>query len=138
MRMMLGFVVAAVMSTALVSSAARGESIDGRVVKIDFPVADVSLGYVETPGVFSVELDAGSIAVRGQKFYLGDGKIAVELEAHETKGIFFQRTEHLNQGFVFKKYDVVKVRPGYKRAGELKPGEVYVVFPGVKFELPTK
>ncbi|MFO0869285.1 MAG: hypothetical protein U0935_10170 [Pirellulales bacterium] len=141
MRRIQGFVVAlalAVVAASAIVGVACAESIDGRVVTVELPVADVTLSYVETPGAFSVELDAGNTAVRGQKFYLGDGQVAVELRATESQGILFQGTEQLNHGYVIKKYDVVKVRPGFKRASELKPGDVYVIFPGLQFVLPTK
>lgn len=113
----------------------RGESIDGRVVQVSLPVDDIELAYIETKGGMAIELSTGSTSVIGTRFYVGDGKVAVELVAHSMQGIFFQGQTKLEHGYTFKKYSVVDVRPGFKRAADLAPGDVYVIFPAVTFRL---
>ena len=116
---------------------ARGGSIDGRVLQVQLPAQDVTLLYIEAREVFTVQLKTGSASVEGQKLYLGDGKVAIDLVAHPTDGIFLQGVKY-HQGDQFKNGSTIRVRAGYKKASELKPGDVYVTLPGVSFELPGK
>jgi hypothetical protein len=118
------------------SAPASEDSIDGRVIQVVLPAQDVTLFYVESRAVFTVQLKTEGASVQGQRFYIGDGKVAMELVAHVTDGIFLQGVKY-RQGDQFKKGAVITVRPGHKKASELKPGEVYVVLPGVSFELPA-
>jgi hypothetical protein len=117
--------------------AAQAESIDGRVIQVELPDEDVTLFYVEARAVFTVKLKSDSASVECHRLYIGDGKVAIELVAHATDGIFLQGVKYRN-GDQFKKGSKIKVRPGYKKASELKPGDVYVTLPGVSFELPGK
>lgn len=117
---------------------AREESVDGRVLQVMLPNEDVTLYYNETKGGMSMELRTPSASVSGTKFYIGDGQVAVEMRVHSTDGIVFQGKTKLAQGFMFKKYAVVEVLPGYKRAGELAPGDIYITLPAVNFQLPKK
>ncbi len=114
----------------------RAESIDGRVIQTKL-WQDITLYYLESRGGFTVELRTQYASVQGQKLYIGDGDIALELSAHPTKGIFLQG-ESLKQGDEIKKNAKIKVKPGFKRASELSPGDVYVTLPAVIFELPAK
>ncbi len=114
------------------------ESIDGRVVQVVLPIDDVTLSYVETKGGMSVELKTSTASVMGTKFFVGDGVVAVELVAHPLNGIFFQGATKLTSGFKFEKYSVVEVLPGYRRASELGPGDVYITLPAVTFKTPPK
>jgi hypothetical protein len=116
---------------------ARGGSIDGRVIQVELPAEDVTLYYVERKGCFTVKLETKSATIECQKLYIGDGKLAVDLVAHATDGIFLQGIKYRN-GDQFKNGSTIKVRAGYKKASELKPGDVYVTLPGVTFELPGK
>ena len=113
---------------------ARGDSIDGRVLQVQLPAQDVTLLYIEARTGFTVQLKTATASVEGQKFYLGDCKVAIDLVAHRTDEIFLQGVEY-HQGDLFKNGSTIKVRPGYKWAAELKPGDVYVTLPGVSFEL---
>jgi hypothetical protein len=117
--------------------AAQADSIDGRVVQVQLPAQDVTLFYMERQAVFTVRLTTETASVEGQRLYIGDGEVAIDLVAHATDGIFLQGVAHRN-GDQFKKGTVIKVRPGYKKASELKPGDVYVTLPGITFELPGK
>lgn len=114
---------------------ALGETIDGRVIQIRLPDEDVTLFYVGARAVFTVKLAAKTASVEAPKLYIGDGEVAVELLAHSTNGIFLQGA-HLKQGEQFKSGSTIKVRPGYKKATALVPGDVYVTLPGITFELP--
>ena len=116
---------------------ARGDSIDGRVVQVQLPAQDVTLLYIEARAVFTVQLKTKTASVEGQKLYLGDGNVAIDLVAHPTDGIFLQGVNYHN-GDQFKNGSTIKVRAGYKKASELTPGDVYVTLPGVSFELPGK
>jgi hypothetical protein len=78
-----------------------------------------------------------SASVEGEKLYIGDGAVAIDLVAHPSQGIFLQGVKY-HQGDKFAKGGSIKVRPGHKKATDLKPGEVYVVLPGVSFELPKE
>lgn len=130
-----------VMFVALLGLAAlpsvRGDTIDGRVTQVHLPAEDITLYYIEAKGAFTVKLETKHATVEGQTLYVGDGRVAVELIAHATDGIFLQGT-NLRQGDQFRKGSTLKVRPGYKKASDLAPGSVYVILPGVTFELPGK
>ena len=112
-------------------------SIDGRVVQIAFPIADITLDYIEARGGMSIQMVADKTSVIGNRFFVGDGTIAVELFADATAGILFQGKTKLKHGHTFKKYSVVDVQSGYKSAADLKPGDVYVIFPTLTFKLPN-
>jgi hypothetical protein len=114
---------------------ARGESIDGRVLQVELPDQDITLLYIEAREVFTVQLRTRSASVEGQKLYIGDGNVAIDLVAHPTDGVFLQGVKYHN-GDQFKNGSTIRVRAGYKKASELKPGDVYVTLPGVSFELP--
>src|SRR5262249_58493920 len=95
---------------------------------------DITLFYVEAPAVFTVRIVSGSASVEGQKLYIGDGKVAIELVAHATDGIFLQGVKYYN-GDQFKNGSTIKVRVGYKKASELQPGDGYGTLAGLSFEL---
>lgn len=116
---------------------ARMLTVAAGVVRVRLPAQDVTLFYVEAKGGFTVKLEAKDGTVEGKKFYIGDGAIAIDLVADPAEGIFLQGVRY-RQGDQFKKGSTVKVRPGYKKASDLKPGDVYVVLPAVKFEVPAK
>lgn len=112
----------------------RPTTVDGRVVQMKLPAQELRLSYIESRSTFTVELAADVASVQAEKMYIGDGTIAIELRADSTNGIFLQ-DELLQHGTRLEKQAVVKVKPGYKQATELKPGDVYVVLAGVNFEL---
>jgi hypothetical protein len=116
---------------------ARAESIDGRVTVVDFPFEDINLLYVESRGEFTVEMRTPHVWVSGTNFWVGDGKVAVKLESSTSKGIVFQNSIKLENGYVFKKGEKIEVLPGYELAKDLKPGDVYLKFPNV-FVLPPE
>jgi hypothetical protein len=117
---------------------AQAESIDGRVIRVRMPIEDVVVNYVETKGGMSILLRADKGAeFWGQKFYVGDGQTAVLMEVTE-QGILFQGKPIVEHGSHFKKNADIQVLPGYKKASELKPGDVYVILPAIGFVLPKK
>lgn len=126
--------LSAVILVSVLAASSRADSIDGRVVQVQLPAQDVTLYYIESKGGFTVKLESGASSVEGQKLYIGDGEAAVELVAHPTDGIFLQGVKY-RQGDQFKKGSTIKIGPGHKKAAELRPGDVYVVLPGVSFEL---
>jgi len=136
MRVPLAVPCAAVLA-ALHSAPACGESMDSRVIQVTLPADDVTLSYVERQPGFTVRLQTPSASVEGEKLYIGDGAVAIDLVAHPSQGIFLQGVMY-RQGDKFEKGRIIKLRPGHKKATELKPGEVYVVLPGVSFELPME
>jgi hypothetical protein len=107
--------------------------LDSRVVKIELPVADVKLSYVEARPQMLVKISAGTTTVEGVRFFVGDGKIAVPLEADPLNGIRFQKNQKLTNGHRFEKYSIVELESGYSTVDELKPGDVYIVFQAVNF-----
>jgi len=111
------------------------DSIDSSVVQVRLPGEDATLLYVEAKGGFTVKLETENSAIEARKLYLGDGNVAVLLEAHPLKGPYFQGAE-LNQGYVFKKNATIPLKHGFQRACDLAPGSVYVILPGVTFEAP--
>ncbi len=119
----------------LLPMSAQGDTIDGGVIQVRLLGEDATLLYVEARGGFTVRLQTDNSSIEARRMYLGDGKVAVELVADAFKGPLFQGLE-LDQGYVFKKDATVKVLPGFKKAVDLKPGSVYVVLPGVTFEVP--
>jgi hypothetical protein len=123
---------------ALIPLTSYGGSIDGRVLQVEMPFEDVTVMYIETKGGMAVQLQAPSASVQGTKFYVGDGKVAVELAVIARRGIVFQGKTVLKQGDKFRKESEVKVLPGYKKASELAPGDIYVTLPGVTFKVPEK
>ncbi|WP_425614651.1 hypothetical protein NA78x_004525 [Anatilimnocola sp. NA78] len=119
------------------STSIQAQSIDGRVVVVDFPFEDIHLEFVESKGEFAVNLKATSVYVSGTDFYVGDGKVAVKLESSTSKGIVFQGQTKLEHGFKFNKGEIITLLPGYKQAADLKPGDVYLKLPLV-FQEPKK
>lgn len=69
---------------------------------------------------------APAMALRGESI---DGR---------DRGIVFQGRTKLAHGSKFQKWSSVEVLPGYKRAVDLVPGDVYVVLPAVTFRLPAQ
>ena len=126
----------AVLLVSFSAPAQGADRIDSRVVQVRMPDEDVEIAYVERRECFTVELLAKSASVEGVNFYVGDGTVAVELEAHASDGIFLQGKTKLQDRHFFKKGATVKLLPGYKRASALAPGTVYVMLPGVTFEVP--
>ena len=116
---------------------AMSETVDGRVIQVELPAEDVTLLYVEARSGFTVKLEAKTASVEGQKMFIGDGQVALDLVAHASQGIFLQGVKY-KQGDRFKIGAKIKVQPGYKKASELEPGDVYVRLPGVLFALPGK
>lgn len=121
---------------SLKGSVRRGP--DSRVTQIRFPDEDIVLSYGERAPVFVVGLTTASAALEAPLVYIGDGEVALPLRADESKGIFFQGDIPLKSGDKFGKGSTVEVRPGFKWAKDLKPGDVYVILPGVKFVRPKE
>lgn len=134
MRLLFAVVFAGVSLAAI--PPARADSIDGSVVQVRLPNQDITLSYVERKSGFTVELEANDGSVEGQKLFVGDGTVAIELIAHPSNGIFLQGNQY-RQGDQFKKGSTIKLKPGFKKASALTAGDVYVVLPGVNFELPN-
>jgi hypothetical protein len=134
MRLFFAMVFAGVSLAAVPS--AWADSIDGSVVQVRLPNQDITLSYVERKSGFTVELEANDGSVEGQKLFVGDGTVAIELVAHPSNGIFLQGNQY-RQGDQFKKGSTIKLKPGFKKASALTAGDVYVVLPGVNFELPS-
>lgn len=115
------------------------DAIDARVVQVELPLADVGVQYVESASGMVVELNAGNASVRGTKFYIGDGTVALELKVDHPRGIVFQgREDWIEHGSRFKKYSVIEVLPGYRQASDLEPGDVYVTLRGMNWKLPKE
>ncbi|QDV29194.1 hypothetical protein Spb1_10700 [Planctopirus ephydatiae] len=134
MRLFFAVVFAGVSLAAVPPASA--DSIDGRVVQVRLPDQDITLSYVERKSGFTVELESNDGSVEGQKLFVGDGTVAIELVAHPSNGIFLQGNQY-RQGDQFKKGSTIKLKPGFKKASALTAGDVYVVLPGVNFELPS-
>ena len=109
------------------------KSIDSRVVKIKLPVADVELNYVEANHGMAIDMVAGTTTISGTRFYVGDGKVALLMEADALNGIRFQESQMLVHGHTFKKYSIVELQPNCKSVGDLEPGDVYVEMPALNF-----
>lgn len=125
----------ALASSVLWQLPAFAQSIDGRVVQLQLPAEDFTLYYVEARAVFTVKLAGKTAFVEAPRMYIGDGVVAVPLRADETNGIFLQDRK-LVQGDQFKQDSRISVAPGYKRAVDLQPGDLYVILPGIIFDLP--
>jgi len=125
----------AVLSVANVVQTHEGHT-NRSVLRVTLPSETATLFYVER-AYFTVRLKTASASVEAQRMYIGDGKLALDLVAHGTDGIFLQGVKY-RQGETFKKGSVIRVRPGYKQVRELKAGDVYVTLPGVSFELPKE
>lgn len=136
--MRFSLVAVLLMSLAGFTRAAAGaESIDGRVVQFQMPAEDFTLYYVEAREVFTVKLASKTASIEAPRMYIGDGEIAIELYANSINGLRLQSTDK-KQGDTFKQDSRIQVEPGYKRASELKPGDLYVTLPGIIFDLPPR
>ena len=102
---------------------------------VRLPDQDIKVSCGERRPIFTLTLRAKSASVEAVTLYVGNGGVAVELRADESKSAFFQG-EKLEAGQVFKKESKVQVLPGFKRVEDLAPGTVCVELPGVTFELP--
>jgi len=137
MRLPILVVLFAAALTPVPPSPLHADSIDGRVIQVELPAEDVTLFYVERKGCFTVRLETKSASVESPKLYIGDGKVALDLVAHATNGIFLQGAKYRN-GDQFKRGATIKVRPGYMEASALRPGDVYVTLPNVTFQMSGK
>ena len=113
-------------------------TIHDGVVQVELPDEDVTLHWFESRGGMTIQLETQKATVQAQRMYLGDGKVAVELVADHPDEIRFQGQSTVKHGHKFLNRSVIQVQPGYKKAVELKPGDVYVILPGIRFELPKK
>lgn len=116
-------------------TASASDQIDGRVVQVTLPHSDIQVVYLEARGGMSLELTAGGVKVIAPKIYVGDGKVAIPLEAHGTDGIFLEGSKSVNSGHVFKQYSVVEINAEHKLASDLQPGDIYIEFPTVNFKV---
>lgn len=119
------------------SAVEKRRNLDSRVTKLKLPVADVELSYIEANPQMMVEIAAGTTTVQGVRFFVGDGRIAVPLEADSLNGIKFQSTQMLQHGHKFAKYSTVELEKGYLTVDDLQPGDVYVIMPAINF-VPKK
>lgn len=134
--MRLPFTTLLVVVPALISTSfAFGQSSDGQVFQVQLPKQDISVSLLEAPSGCTVRLQTESASVEGQRMYVGDGKVAIDLMADPNYGIYLQGVKF--QGS-FKNGSTIKLRPGYFQAANLQPGTVYVTLPGLTFELPEK
>ncbi len=133
----ISFAVFALVLALFSPVSAVADTVDGRVLQVQLPREDVTLFYIEARSGFTVKMKTETAAVEGQKLYIGDGKVAIDLVAHSTQGIYLQGVKY-RQGDQFKNGATIKVLPGFRNAAELKPGDVYVTLPGVAFELPEE
>lgn len=128
-------IVASLMALSSLSDNVRAEPNAKGVVKVELPRGDATLLFIEAGDGMRVGLKTASASVRGRTLYLGDGKVAVELRADD-RGIWFQDNIKLWQGYQFRNGSRVTLKPGYKKAADLKSGDVYVILPGVTFTKP--
>jgi hypothetical protein len=110
--------------------------LDAGVVAFKMPLAAVKMALVESRGGMTVKLSTETAYVSGSKFYIGDGDIAILLEA-TNDGIFLQG-QKLTHGQSLALHATVAVKPGYKKAEDLKAGDVYAILPGQIFETTAK
>lgn len=99
------------------------------------PPDEIKLMFVESFGGMTVALTTKKgVWINARKMYVGDGTIAVTLEANN-HGIWMQGSRRFSQADRFPRA-LIKVRKGYKRIEQLKPGELYVILRGVTFVEP--
>lgn len=110
---------------------------DGRVIHVRLPNEDIGISYAERFPVFVVNLTTKHAEIEAQDLYIGDGSVAAPMTAHQSHGIFLLGDIPLKSGDRFKKGSTIKLKKGFKSAKDLKPGEIYVILPGIKFERPT-
>ena len=116
---------------------AQAQSIRGEVVQVRMPAEDIRFAFVESRGGMTVELRTESTSVQGRKLYVGDGAVALELEANDS-GIWLQKSERFGQGDRLPVGSTIAVKPGYHSAVDLKQGDVYVILQGIKFQMPRR
>jgi hypothetical protein len=109
--------------------------LDAGVTAFKMPLAAAKLQLIESRGGMTVKLSTETAAVSGAKFYIGDGDIALLLEA-TNEGIRLQGDVKLPHGHVLPLHATVPVKAGYLKAENLKAGDVYAILPGLVFELP--
>ncbi len=103
-------------------------------VQVKLPAGDVEIEYVESKEGMVLIVNSKGASVQAQRVYLGDGKIAVVFEASH-KG-FFTPNGPVNAAAIdFKEGSVIKVARGKREVWGAKPGEVYVLTPGIRFEV---
>ncbi|MGC4002074.1 MAG: hypothetical protein QM811_02550 [Pirellulales bacterium] len=121
-----------------VSAQAQGPILDTRIISVRMPQEDLTLCYFEGSPSMGIELTSLSASIRGNRFYVGDGEIALLLDASQSRLTFQGTADGIAHGHVFKKGAKLQVLPGYKQVTDLKPGDVYLEFPGITFVLPNK
>ena len=113
------------------------EPIPAQVIQVVFPAGDVSISIVETKKGKAVRVSVKDSSVQAKRVYLGDGNVAVEVEATEDGVRINGKKGGLtsNLGYTFEKGSIIAILPGQLKAGAVKAGEVYATVPGIEFVL---
>lgn len=133
--LILGFFASA---PALVSAQAEPPQASlGSSVRVEIPRGKVRIVYVESDEGMVLLVEGNGVAVRARRVFLGDGKIAVPFEA-TTQGFFTPNGKVNAAALVLKENSTYAFPAGMEQAWGRRAGEVYVLTPGIRFEMKMK
>ncbi len=113
------------------------QSISGDVTQVRLPAEAIRFSFTETSAGMAVRMKAGEASIQSRKMYVGDGSVAILLEANDS-GIWLQGTEKYRQADTIASGSTINVKRGFLSVNDLKKGDVYVVLEGIHFELPKQ
>lgn len=149
MRVAVAFALLLVASQSLAAPAPRRR--EGAVRRIILPAGAVKCENVKTPGGVVVRVTAGKVVVEGKRLFLGDGKVAMVIEATD-QGMRFvhawgMQGESESTGTIGGgKFFVIDgthtdqpgaawlLEPDCPTADKLEAGSVYLVTPSIHFK----
>lgn len=103
-------------------------------VRVELPLGNIQISYVESDEGMVLDLYCRGTSVRSQRFYLGDGHVAVKVEASPRgflapNGLINAALLEIKEGST-----IMLPKAKYEKWGA-QPREVYVQTESVKFEV---
>lgn len=103
-------------------------------VRATLPLGTIQISFIESDEGMVLEAYCRGTTVRAQRFYLGDGKIAVKYEA-KSEG-FFTPTGRVNAAAMdLKDGSTIRVKRDQVSKWGARHGEVYLHTESIKFEV---
>jgi len=106
------------------------------ITQVTLPASDTVITLVEQKKGRAVRVMSKGVVVQAVRIFLGDGKVAIEIEA-SADGVRMNGA-FTAPGFKFHKGAVIELPADHLKAAELKAGDVYVIAPGITFEAQKK
>jgi hypothetical protein len=128
--------------TVLAFLAQERSGLPAGVTRITLPPGEVTLEFVKSKKTPTVKIIVGQTVIEGERLFLGDGKVAMEVEATK-EGMHFPSSTG-KKGLVLEGEwtnqpgAVIDLGTDYLGLDQLKAGSVYVITPSVKFRYEAR